>query len=256
MKLAVFSDIHGNLVAFEAMLADLESVGDVDMIWMLGDIAAFGARPVECIRKVRELGEKYGEKKFKAIGGNTDRYLVTGERMKISPAKDEATFKQMVKNFANLNTALDWNLSRMSWEDYEYLSKILGKETSLKVDGYGYVIGYHAVPGSDEPIFSSDTPLEEADDYLLDREGHLAIGAHIHVQMDRQLTRWRAINVGSVGMSFDMPGKAQWGLFTFENGNVAVDLRAVPYDTAAAIADLKAVNFPLVDWAKSRMKLG
>ncbi len=61
MRLAVFSDIHSNLVAFEAMLADLDSVGDVDMVWMLGDIAAFGARPAECIRKVRELGEQYGE---------------------------------------------------------------------------------------------------------------------------------------------------------------------------------------------------
>ncbi len=180
---------------------------------------------------------------------------MTGERMKVKPAQDEETFKTMVENFANINATLDWNLARLSWEDYEYLSKILGKEISLKVDGYGYIIGYHAVPGNDESMLMPDTPLEEADDYLLDREGHLAIGGHVHVQMDRQLMHWRAINVGSVGMSFDKPGKAQWGLFTFEGGQLTVDLRAVPYDTAAAVADMEAVNFPLVEWAKGRMKL-
>jgi hypothetical protein len=71
--------------------------------------------------------------------------------------------------------------------------------------------------------------------------------------MDRTLERsgWRVINVGSIGLSNDMPGKAQWGLFTFENGDVAVDLRAVPYDVDAVIADLDAVGFPPRDWAIS-----
>ncbi|MFN8530680.1 MAG: hypothetical protein U0670_18905 [Anaerolineae bacterium] len=80
---------------------------------------------------------------------------------------------------------------------------------------------------------------------LMDREGRLGIGGHIHVQMDRLLPAgWRAINIGSVGMSFDQPGYAQYGVFTFENGDVNVDLRAIPYDLDAAIEDLRQVGFP------------
>jgi hypothetical protein len=50
--------------------------------------------------------------------------------------------------------------------------------------------------------------------------------------------------VGSVGMSFDVPGKVEWGLFTFENGDVQVDLRRLDYDVEAAIADLHAAGHP------------
>lgn len=254
MRLAVLSDIHGNLVAMEAALADLESVGDVDMVWFLGDLAAFGARPAECIRRLREVGEHFGKEKFRAIGGNTDRYLVTGERFKLPPAKDETAFNKLLKGRETTDAMLNWNLSQLSWEDYEYLRKLLHRETALKVDGYGSVIGYHAIPGDDEAMLRPETSEEEAADALLDREGRLAIGGHIHIQMDRTVGRWRIINVGSVGMSVDMPGKAQWGLFTFADGTVNVDLRAVEYDVDAAITDAKATGHPAPEFAEKRLR--
>src|SRR5262249_49786772 len=117
MRLAVFSDIHGNLVAFEAALADLEALGGADRIWILGDLAAYGPRPAECIRRVKELvgddenrpkdggshdtpsqnGASRDEKrpKVRAISGNTDRYLVTGQRMAEAPATDEQSFQSL-----------------------------------------------------------------------------------------------------------------------------------------------------------------
>jgi len=257
MKLAVLSDIHGNLVALEAALTDLEAFGEVDMIWVLGDIAALGPRPIECTERVKALQEQHGKEKFKVVGGNTDRYLITGERFPASPAEDEDTFKQQAMAQIKMNHVYDWTLGKLNWENYEFLKGIVGRETSLKADGYGYVIGYHAIPGNDESMaLRPDTPDEEAADALLDREGRLGIGGHTHLQMDRDLGRWRAINVGSIGMSFDMPGKAQWGLFTFEDGNLTVNLRAVPYDTAAAIEDLKVAAYPEVDWAIDRLQIG
>lgn len=253
MKLAVFSDIHGNLVALEAFLTDLESVGEVDLIWCLGDIAAFGPRPSECVARVRDLRETYGKEKFHVIGGNNDRYLVTGERFKIRPKEDAESLAGFAEELERRDAILNWNVSKLTWEDYEFLNKILGRETAVPVKGYGWVIGYHAIPGDDETLLRPDTPDEQAADALLDREGRLAIGGHIHVQMDRQVENWRIINVGSVGFSFDMPGKAQWGLFTFEdngeeNGNneinVTVELRAVDYDVEVAIADATTTGHP------------
>ena len=120
------------------------------------------------------------------------------------------------------------------------------------------MIGYHAIPGNDETLLRPDTPDEEAKDALLDREGRLAIGAHIHVQMDRVIDDWRIINIGSVGLSFDMRGKAQWGLFTFDGDDdkrdVTVDLRAIDYDLDKAIARLHDSDHPAPAWVASQIK--
>jgi predicted phosphodiesterase len=258
MKLAVFSDIHGNLTAFEAAWRDYEMLGGADHLWFLGDFAAAGSRPAECIRRVREIvaGIETDEDKkgrVRTLRGNTDRYLVTGERMRQKPVEKDEDFPKFVSDIQNFNTMLLWNLSRLSFEDYEFLAK-LAPECDVDVPGYGHVIGYHGTPGDDEGFLTPDMEASEAGDALLDREGRLGIGGHIHRQMDRVIGGWRVINVGSVGMSFDMPAKAQWGLFTFENNDVTVDLRAVPYDMDAAIADLHSTGYPVAAWAEKRLR--
>lgn len=248
MRLAVLADIHGNLTALDAALQDLESVGSVDYIWVLGDLAAMGARPAACVQRVQELVAQHDEGQVKVIGGNADRYLITGERLPSSAAGDEDSFRQLSRTWQDRDTVLNWAVSQLSYDDYNYLKGLLGKEITLKVDGYGRVIGYHAIPGDDEFFLTPETPDEIALDAVLDREGRLGIGGHIHRQMDRDLGRWRLVNVGSVGMSFEVPGQAQWGLFTFENGAVTVDLRRVTYNVDDAAIDLQNAGHPLPEW--------
>lgn len=261
MRLAVIADIHGNLIALETVLADLEQSGGWDHLWMLGDLAAFGARPAECIRRIKGLAdaaEANGKKHtVRFVRGNTDRYLVTGARPQSKPADDQEALEKLRKTAAINNAALLWGLGQLEYADYEVLKK-LGSECDLHVPGYGYVIGYHGTPGDDEGMhIMPNTPDEEAADALLDREGRLGIGAHIHVQMDRMLPGdWRAINVGSVGMSFDKPGYAEFGIFTFEGSDVQVDLRSIPVDVEAAIADLAAVGYPSIDFIADRYRNG
>jgi predicted phosphodiesterase len=254
MRLAVISDIHGNLLALETVLNDLEGMGGADLTWCLGDLAAFGPRPAECIRRIKALAEADEGQKFKVIGGNTDRYMVNGERMKTPSAKDEESFTRLAAEWQERDTILNWGVERLSFEDYEFLKKIRGHELSHKVDGYGHVIGYHAVPGDDEAALTSETPDNEALDFLLDREGRLAIGGHIHQQFDRDLGVWRVINVGSVGMPFDVKGQAGWALLTFENGQVNVDLRRVPFDVEAVLDDTRVVGHPNPDWLAARLR--
>ncbi len=254
MRLAVFADIHGNQMAFEAMLNDLNSIGAVDLMWCLGDLAAFGARPAECLQQLQALQEQHGKDKFKIIGGNVDRYLVTGERMAAPPAKDEDGLKRRVVARRAQDMILNWNLAQLSFADYEFMTKIIGRELHHTVEGYGTVIGVHAVPGSDEPIaFRHDAPPEEALDALLDRNGRLALAGHTHHRMDRDLGAWRIINPGSVGISFTQPGMAEWALLTFEGDTLHVDLRAVPYDIEAVLADAAANGFPELDWLRNRL---
>jgi predicted phosphodiesterase len=255
MRLAVISDIHGNLVAFEAVLRDLQQMGEVDLIWCLGDLAMGGTRPAECMAKVRELHEHYGKDKFKVIGGNTDRYLVTGKRPEVPAVKDAEALAKRKLAFQQRDELITWALQQISWEDYEFLTQILGRELHKNVEGYGNVIGYHAIPGDDEPVsLKPDTPEEEARDALLDRSGKLAIGGHTHLVMDRMLGNWRVINPGSVGLSFRDVTKAEWALITFERGTANVDLRTVPYDFQAVLADMAAVNYPHPAWLQKFAK--
>ena len=89
MRIAVFADIHGNLPALNAALADMEAAGEFDLYWCLGDLAALGGQPHECVAALWQLREAQGEEKVKIIGGNTDRYLVTGERMPLARPRAE-----------------------------------------------------------------------------------------------------------------------------------------------------------------------
>jgi predicted phosphodiesterase len=255
MRLAVLSDIHGNLTAFETALADLRAAGGADILWLLGDFAASGARPRECIQRAMGLAEEWGEKNVSFVRGNTDRYLVTMQRPRGWHAENAETFTRFIENARKWSAILEWGLEQLTYVEYEWLTKLRG-ELDLAVPGYGWVVGYHGTPGDDEGLLTPTTPLNEADDALLDREGRLGIGGHIHAQMDRPLTSWRIVNVGSVGMSFDKPGYAQYGIFTFEDGAVGINLRAVPYDVEAAAADLASSGFPHADYAIRRLREG
>ena len=54
MRLAVLSDIHGNHLALQAVLADIKAKGGADLTWVLGDLVAFCPEPVACIETIRE----------------------------------------------------------------------------------------------------------------------------------------------------------------------------------------------------------
>lgn len=257
MRLAVISDIHGNLHALEAVLADLKEAGEVDLIWCLGDLAAFGTHPAECVARIRGLQAEHGDKKVKVIGGNTDRYMVTGKRPEVPAAKDEDDFRKRSSSYQRRDDLLNWGVSRFSWEDYEFMAKIIGRELHTRVDGYGDVIGYHAIPGDDEPMaLRPDTPDEQAADALLDRAGKLAIGGHTHLVMDRTVANWRVINPGSVGLSFTDIRYAEWALITFEGDQAQVDFRAIPYDLNAVLASLSTTGYPHPEFITSRFPQG
>ncbi len=237
LRLAVLSDVHGNLLALEAVLADLKAAGGADKTWVLGDLCAFGPRPAECLEVLRALPET------KIIGGNTDRHLVTGERPTMPPVKEEAVWQKMPERLREQELGFAWTVSKLSFADYEYLGKILRREVDLYVPGYGWAIGYHGAPGSDEYLMWPETPDEEVLDQFLDREGRLGFGGHTHIPMDRDLGRWRVVNVGSVGIPKDEL-RACYALVTFAEGTANVELRRVEYDYEQAVADAQALDHP------------
>ena len=121
-------------------------------------------------------------------------------------------------------------------------------------DGFGRVIGFHAIPGDDEAgALRPDSADEEAADALLDRGGRLALCGHTHLAMDRIVDGWRVINPGSVGLSFGNPGVAEWALLEWRDGALRVDLRRVPYDVAAALRAWEQAGYPALDWIRPKL---
>ena len=254
MRLGIFADIHGNLPALQAMRADMQSCGDFDMIWCLGDLAALGGQAVECIREVVALREEVGADKFKIIGGNTDRYLVTGARIGFPPPKDEGEYDAYRANILSMSAIYQWTMAQLGWADFAALREILGQETRLAVPDFGTVIGFHAIPGDDEAMsLRPDSPEEEAADALLDREGRLAVCGHTHLAMDRLVGKWRVLNPGSVGLSFGNKGVAEWAVLEWRDGECVADLRQVPYDVAATLRAWKALGHPELEWIRQRL---
>ena len=118
MRMAAISDIHGNLPALEAALADMEGCGEFDLIWCLGDLAALGGNAHECVQSLLNLRAQKGEDVVKIIGGNTDRYLVTGARIAFPPPKDEEDFAAYRANILRMSAINAWNMAQLSWADF------------------------------------------------------------------------------------------------------------------------------------------
>jgi predicted phosphodiesterase len=236
MRLAVLADIHGNLDALDAVLADLEARGGADKVWALGDLAAFCPHPAETLARIQAIPNA------QVISGNTDRYLVTGRRPAM-PVGDEAAWANMADALEAREGGFAWAVGRLDYAAYEYLSK-LPPELHLEVPGYGWVVGFHAVPGDDEgSALRPDSADDEAADALLDRQGRLALCGHTHWPMDRQVDGWRVINPGSLGMPLDGDRRAPYAILDFDDaGSLDVTFARAAYDVDAVIDKVVAPN--------------
>ncbi|HET9015081.1 MAG TPA: metallophosphoesterase, partial [Thermomicrobiaceae bacterium] len=111
---AVISDVHGNLPALEAVLAELDATGPYDEIVMAGDFAFGGPFPAECVELIRRRG-------FRAVRGNTDEFIVelaTAGRRPAYGAEDHqrhGAAQQLIDR---------WVVERLTPEQVDYLAEL------------------------------------------------------------------------------------------------------------------------------------
>ena len=251
-RLAVLSDVHGNLLALEAVLADLETKGTPDTTWVLGDLAAFCPWPAETLARLRELpiGGKTSAIAF--LQGNTDRYLVTGRRpvaMVRSPGDWAAMPTQLAERDANFR----WTVERLSYADYEFL-RDLPPRLEMDVPGYGRVVAVHATPADDETVILPDTPDDKIRPHLSSLDPRLLLYGHTHRPLDRTVDGVRIVNDGSVGLPLDGDRRPAYVLLDFEEGECVVTLRRVAYDREAVIAELERVEHPAQKWVGGMLR--
>jgi putative phosphoesterase len=214
VRVATLNDIHGNLPALEAVLADVDREG-VDTIVCGGDVVSgpFSA-------KVFDLLNTRPEVRF--LHGNADRFVVEGV--------DE--YDQ------------DWEAERRRLGGERVASIATWPLTvELEIGDLGRTLFCHAIPSSDEPIFTRLTPDDIVAELIGDVEADLVVVGHTHVQFDRRLaTGLRIVNAGSVGMPYEGRRGAYWALLGDD-----VELRRTEYDAEAAAVAIRATGAPMTE---------
>jgi putative phosphoesterase len=213
VRVAALHDVHGNLPALEAVLADAERAG-VDQIVFGGDVAA-GLLPVETIERLMEVpGARF-------VMGNADRILV--ELYDSGGASEEGLIDA-------------WCASQLDRRHRDFLASF---EPTVVV---GDVCICHATPHSDEAIFTKVTPDDRVRELIGELAQHVVICGHTHMQFDRTVDGIRLLNAGSVGMPYGTTD-ACWALVDGSE----VDHRRSPYDLEAAAERLRASGHSMRD---------
>ena len=194
MRVAALCDVHGNLPALEAVLAELASL-DVERIVCGGDVIA-GPFPQDCLERLRAAEAVF-------VRGNADRH---------SPRAPDGTW--------------DWLSAQLDEAAHQFL---LTLPLSVSLDGVLYC---HGSPRDDDEILTKVSPDGRFRAALEGVAERTVVGGHTHVQFERVVDGIRFVNAGSVGMPYEGRPGAFWALL--ENGQVELRHTPYAVDAAAA----------------------
>jgi predicted phosphodiesterase len=213
VRVAALYDIHGNVPALDAVLADVEAAG-VDLIVWGGDVAA-GPMPAETLARMRAAGGR-------CVSGNADRQMVEDFDAGRTPSDDD---DEIVRTILSAVAQIDR-------ADRDFLAAF-EPTVSVEVDGLGPVLFCHGSPRSDEERITRATPEERIAPMLEGVAERVVVCGHTHQQFDLRCGDHRVLNAGSVGMPYEGTAAAFWLLLGPE-----VELRRTDYDVAALIETL------------------
>jgi len=218
MRLAALYDIHGNLPALEAVLADVRRAG-VDGIVVGGDVVP-GPMPRETMACLQEL-----DLPVQYISGNGEREV--RQQMNTGTCGVPPAYRETMRWVAE---ALDRGHERLfaSWP----------ATITREIAGGGAAFFCHATPRNDSEIFTRLTPDDVLAPMLSGVAAPLVVCGHTHMQFDRSVGATRVVNAGSVGMPFGAPG-AYWLLL-----GPGVELRRTAYDFERAADRIRATGYP------------
>lgn len=226
LRLALVSDIHGNLAALEAALAEIERAAP-DRILILGDLVQNGPRPAEVIDAVQAL-EAAGAH---VIAGNTDIAVADGDYTAAFPWLDEVP--------ASHRAVAEWTREQLSDEQLEYLRRLPAERRIAFGDDL--VLGTHGSPGSQTLGLPADLDPAITVQRVTRTDARTIACGHTHLAEVRELGQKLIVNPGSCGYAFDGTPDACWGLITLEDGEAPkAELFRAGYDpnpTAELVAE-------------------
>ncbi|MGZ3496071.1 MAG: metallophosphoesterase family protein [Vulcanimicrobiaceae bacterium] len=217
MRVAILSDIHGNLVGLDACLTDLQSQGGADAIVAAGDFCMDGPKPKKVLQRLQEV-------RALCLRGNTERYIATEEH-------DRADEAQIHWQRAELGEK--W----IAWLRDLPFSLRFGKDDNQ-------LMICHANPTSDDEQLWPD-----ADDATLERliggeaAQTIAFG-HLHLPYVRNWRGKLLVNVASAGLPKDGDSRASYAILTERSSGWEVRHRRVPFDVKKVATQLADCGIP------------
>ena len=216
-RLAVISDVHGNLAALEAALADIKR-HKPDRVVVTGDLVFYGPRPAETVERLRAL-ENDGAA---VISGNTDIAVADFDYAAAFPWMDEVPTSH--------RAAAEWAHDQLSDDQVDWL-RHLPAERRLWADST-LVLACHASPGSQTAGLTTDLDPSVTMERVTRTDARIITCGHTHVADVRELGRKLICNPGSCGVPFDGSPDACWALLT------------IPDQPATATEDSEAADEP------------
>jgi putative phosphoesterase len=213
-RVAVLSDVHGNAVALEAVLAELED-DPPDLVVFGGDLT-WGPLPAETLRLVENLSTP-----ARFVRGNAERALLEPE--------EEPTERARWLRERHVSTALAFLAT-------------FAEHLTVDVATLGPVLFCHGSPRSDEELVTPETPEERMRALAVGVQEQTIVSAHTHLQFDRRIAGVRSVNPGSIGMPYEGRSGAFWALLGPD-----VELRRTDYDVGAAVDLYRASGDPLAE---------
>lgn len=235
MRIGLIADLHGNLVALDAVLADLDRTG-VDHIICLGDLAVLGPQPAEVIERVRE-------RHMTTVCGNTDAWLI--------PDRPIPVVAPDARSSVDLT---EWTRSQLSPDQMQYL-RDLPLSISIPLDEQASLCCFHATPTSLDDITHAGAPMLVGEG----QESWLMCCGHTHIQAlwRVQLQRW--INPGSVGLPAVGPGVpglprnlavnwAEYAVLEIDTRRTTVTMHRTELDIGELWRSAEASDMPHQTW--------
>jgi len=230
LRLALLSDIHGNVSALEAALAEIEKAAP-DRVFVLGDLVQNGPRPAESLDAVMALDAAGAY----VIAGNTDIAVADGDYTAAFPWLDEVPAAQ--------RAAAEWAREQLSDEHIEYLRRLPAERRVAYGDEL--VLGTHASPGSQTLGLPADLDAAVTVQRATRTDARVIACGHTHVADVRELGCKLLVNPGSCGYAFDGTPDACWAMLTLpDEGEPEAELHRAPYDPSTAAEEVAARGLP------------
>ena len=238
MRVAVLADIHGNRVALDAVLDDLDGA---DEIVCLGDVSEGGPQPREALERVRELG-------CPVVMGNCDAWFLD---FRTDGVPEERVDRGR------------WALEQLGAEGLDLIRSF---RDTLELDlGDGTLLCFHGTPRSNEEILLPGAPDHELEEKLEGIEQRFLTGGHVHVQWLRHVRSSTFFNPGTVGMANDLlraareagfDDHAEYALLEVDGRRFSVEFRRVPYDVERLVRAVFESGLPHPEEAAEKWRRG
>jgi putative phosphoesterase len=222
MRIAIISDIHGNITALDAVLQDLEQQPPVDQCIIAGDLCLNGPCPRESIERVQSLN-------CPVIQGNTDLEIAAQ-----APHKGEKK-----------RTTVGWTREQIGSGGIDYLESLPFSHRISNPQGSDVLV-VHANPlNLEDAIFpnASDSTLELLLGGLDSDISILAFG-HLHIAYTRRWRHLLLVDVGSCGLPRDEDHRAAYAILDWQDNDWQAEIRRVPYDVQEVVKQLKTCGIP------------